>query len=143
MKIDRSSKLMSEPPAVAMGDIAFILIVFFLVCISQATETGRRQEIPKSESKKDKKLQSKNITVSLGKSTVVINGNPIPKDKVLIQLVALLKNKTRQQDRVVVVKTGKKKDTPYHFWIEITGLIEKAGGIITVQLEEEQTVQVK
>ena len=108
MKINRSTKLMSEPPAVATGDIAFILIVFFLICISQATETGRRQEIPKSESKKDKKLQSKNITVSLGKSTVVINGNPIPKDKVLIQLVALLKNKTRQQDRVVVVKTGKK-----------------------------------
>jgi len=143
MKIERSSKLMSEPPAVAMGDIAFILIVFFLVCISQATETGRPQEIPKSESKKEKKLQSKNITVAIGKQTVVINGNPIPNNQVLNHLTALLKNKARQQDRVVVVKTGKKKEAPYDYWIEITGLIEKAGGIITVQLEEEQTVQVK
>jgi len=143
MKIDRSTKLMSEPPAVAMGDIAFILIVFFLVCISQATETGRRQEIPKSESKKDKKLQSKNIVVAIGKDSVVINGNPIRVDRVLPQLTRMLKDRKKSQDRVVVVKTGKKKDTPYHFWIRVTGWIEEAGGVITIQLEEEQIVEIK
>ena len=143
MKIDRSTKLMSEPPAVAMGDIAFILIVFFLVCISQATETGRHQEIPKSESKKDKKLQSKNIVVAIGKDSVVINGNPIRVDRVLPQLTRMLKDRKKSQDRVVVVKTGKKKDTPYHFWIRVTGWIEEAGGVITIQLEEEQTVEIK
>jgi biopolymer transport protein ExbD len=143
MKIERSSKLMSEPPAVAMGDIAFILIVFFLVCISQATETGRRQEIPKSESQKDKKLQSKNISVAIGKESVLINGEPTSTDQVLAKLTSMLKGRKKPQDRVVVVKTGKKKDTPYFFWIRVTGWIEQAGGVITIQLEEEKTVQVK
>ena len=59
------------PNLTTFVDMLFILIVFFLVCISQATETGRPQEIPKSESQKDKKLQSKNITVDIGKESVV------------------------------------------------------------------------
>jgi hypothetical protein len=35
-----------------------------------------------------------------------------------------------------------KSDTPYHFWIEITGAIEEAGGTVTIQREEERTVTI-
>ena len=31
-----------------------------------------------------------------------------------------------------------RKDVSYERWIQFTGLIEKAGGIVTLQLEEEQ-----
>jgi hypothetical protein len=33
-----------------------------------------------------------------------------------------------------------KTDTPYHHWIKVTELIEQAGGVITIQREEEQQV---
>ena len=45
----RRNKLLAEPPAGASSDIAFILIVFFLVCASVQPEQGRPQEIPKTE----------------------------------------------------------------------------------------------
>ncbi|HCA49107.1 MAG TPA: biopolymer transporter ExbD, partial [Planctomycetaceae bacterium] len=33
-------------------------------------------------------------------------------------------------------------DTPYYHWVTVTEMIESAGGIITIQTEEEQQVVV-
>jgi len=141
MRLNRSTKLLIEPPAVATGDIAFNLIVFFLVCASSAPGSGRKQDIPRSESKADKSQQSENINVAIGRSAVFINGAPIRLQDFKPRLRALLKSKTRPADRIVVVQS--KPDTPYDHWIQVTGLIEEAGGIITLQIEEERSVTVQ
>jgi biopolymer transport protein ExbD len=133
-----ASKLMVEPPSVATGDIAFNLIVFFLVCASVQPDSGRKQSIPKSETKEEKTQQSENIEVALTRTTVSINGSPLPLKQFLPRLKTMLRNKPKPEDKVVVVKSS--KDTPYDHWITVTGWIEEAGGIITLQLEEEQTV---
>ena len=69
MKLRRNTNLLIEPPAVATGDIAFNLIVFFLVCASTQPDSGRKQSIPKSESKTEKEQQSENIEVALTRNT--------------------------------------------------------------------------
>ena len=139
MKLRRSqNKLLIEPPSVATGDIAFNLIVFFLVCASVQPDSGRQQDIPRSESKEEKTEQSENIEVSLTRTTVAINGTPLPSAQFLPRLKTLLRNKSKPEDRIVVVKSS--KDAPYQHWIQVTGWIEEAGGVITLQLEEERTV---
>lgn len=139
MRIRRGlSKLMVEPPSVATGDIAFNLIVFFLVCASVQPDSGRKQSIPKSETKQEKKEQSENIEVALTRTTVSINGSPIPTKQFLPRLKTMLRGKPKPEDKIVVVKSA--KDTPYDHWIAVTGWIEEAGGVITLQLEEERTV---
>ena len=57
MKLKRTS-LLVEPPASATSDIAFILIVFFLVCASVEPDKGRAQTLPRSEPEKEKEKQS-------------------------------------------------------------------------------------
>ena len=52
------------------------------------------------------------------------------------RLNSLLADKQNPGDRVVMLKS--RKDVSYERWILFTGLIEKAGGIVTLQLEEEQ-----
>ena len=42
---------------------------------------------------------------------------------------------------MVVVKS--QADVPYNHWIAMTEIIEKAGGIVTLLLEEEQTITVE
>ncbi len=134
----KKAKLLIEPPHSAMSDIAFILIVFFLVCASVQPDRGRSQIIPKSEEKEEKKEQSENVEVKLSRTAAFVNGEPVSSAMFLPKMQALLSEKTKEADRVVVVKS--KGDTPYHHWISITGMIEKAGGIITLQLEEEREV---
>lgn len=140
MKLTRQ-KLLVEPPSSASSDIAFILIIFFLVCASVQPETGISQNIPKTEEKEDKKQQSKNLEVSITPSSIVLNGDPLQLTEFSTRLTAALARKTREVDRVVVVKSA--PDTPYDQWIRVSQVIDQAGGVITLELESERTVTVQ
>ena len=69
---------------------------------------------------------------------VIMDGNPLSLNNFQPRIQSELAEKQREEDRVVVVKSS--KDTPYHQWIKVTDVIEQAGGIITLQIEEERTV---
>jgi len=141
MKIRRKrGDLLVEPSSSATGDIAFNLIVFFLVCASIQPDSGRKQSIPSSETVEEKSEQNENLEVLLTRNTVAINGDFVSMKQFVPRLKAKLAGKARPEDRVVVVKS--KPETPYLHWIQVTSLIEDAGGIITLQLEEEREVQI-
>lgn len=142
MKLERRlGKLLVEPAAVATGDIAFNLIVFFLVCASTQPDSGRRQDLPSSEKVKQEQ-KSENILVALSQSDkiVTVNGDQVKTPEFPARLVRLLQGKTRPEDKVVVVKSD--PNTPYTHWIAITTQIQDAGGSITIQREEERTISV-
>ena len=137
MKRRRTSDLLVEPPTSATGDIAFNLIVFFLVCASVQPDSGRKQAIPRSETK-EQKSQTENIEVLLTRTSVAINGNHVRAPEFPQRIKSLLDAKARPQDKVVVVKS--RPDTTYDHWIDITSAIEDAGGTITIQREEEREI---
>ncbi len=134
MKTRRTNKLFVEPPSSATGDIAFNLIVFFLVCASVQPDSGRKQSIPRAE--KQEQEESENIEVLLTRGAVMINKNPVPVAEFLPRIKALLAEKPRPEDKIVVVTS--KPEATYQHWIQITSMIEEAGGTITIQREEEQ-----
>jgi|TARA_B110000116_G_scaffold177074_1_gene153282 biopolymer transport protein ExbD len=129
---------MVEPPSSATGDIAFNLIVFFLVCASVQPDSGREQSLPRSDQESEEQTES--IQVQLTRNAVMLNGVIIRQNDFAIALSRSLKGKVRQEDRVVVVQS--KPDTPYSHWIIVTEMIELAGGIVTIQTEEVQQVVV-
>ncbi|MCA9113523.1 MAG: biopolymer transporter ExbD [Planctomycetaceae bacterium] len=140
MRKRKRTALLVEPPSSATGDIAFNLIVFFLVCASVQPDSGVKQSIPSSETVEKESEEAKNIEVSLTRNTVAINGIPVAQKDFVLQLQRKLEGKTNPEDRVVVVKS--KPDTPYFHWIAVTSAIEQAGGVVTLQMEEERTIQV-
>ncbi len=141
MKIRRrSSNLLIEPPSSATGDIAFNLIVFFLVCASVQPDSGRHQMLPRSEETEQKQEKDKNIEVVVKRQVALVNGDVVPAADFSARMAALLAGKPRPEDKVVVVKSD--DDVPYHFWMTVTSQIEDAGGIITLQIEEEREIQV-
>jgi biopolymer transport protein ExbD len=129
---------MVEPPASATGDIAFNLIVFFLVCASVQPDSGREQSLPRSDQESEE--QTENIQVQLTSNAVMLNGVVIGQNDFVIALNRSLEGKVRQEDRVVVVQS--KPDTPYSHWVIVTEMIEQAGGIVTIQTEEVQQMVV-
>lgn len=137
-----TKKLLVEPAAVATGDIAFNLIVFFLVCASVQPDTGKRQDLPRSEATKKQEQKNQNIELALTRtrSVVSLNGDPVKTPELRSRLRRLLEGKRTPEDRVVVVKS--KPDVPYDHWILMTTLIQDLGASITIQREEERTVTV-
>jgi len=136
MKIRRRNNLLVEPPHSSTSDIAFILIIFFLVCASVQPDSGRRQTLPKSEEQPQKKQESKNPTVVLTRDTLTFNDIEMDIKKFTTEINRILKQ--MKGDKVVVLQSG--PNTPYERWIYISDLVQKAGGTITLQLEEEQTI---
>ena len=137
---ERRNNLLIEPPASATGDIAFNLIVFFLVCASIQPDSGRSQTLPRSEEVDEQDIKNTEVQIFRNENTVRLNGGPIRTDELVPRLTVLLANKTREADRVVIVKSS--PDTQYYHWIRVTGMIEAAGGIITIQTVEEREVRV-
>ena len=140
MKLQRG-KFLVDPHASASSDIAFILIIFFLVCAAVQPETGIAQILPKTEEKTDKRDQSKNIEVSITPSSIVLNGSPLKLPEFSRRLTSALSRKTRDADRIVTVKSS--PDTPYPIWIKVSQAIERAGGIITLELESDRVISVE
>ncbi len=138
MKFRRQTKLLVEPPAVATGDIAFNLIVFFLVCASVEPEQGRAQVIPRAE-KESRQQQTKHLEVDLTRTAVFLNGNPLTVAQFEKQIRGSLADKAREEDRIVGIKC--KPDVPYAHWMNVSGAIEQAGGIVTLVREERVNVQ--
>lgn len=137
----RTSKLLVEPAAVATGDIAFNLIVFFLVCASTQPDSGRKQELPRSEKTKvEEKRENIELALTRSPTVVQVNGEPIKRAELAQHLKRLLAGKRRPEDKVIVVKS--KPDVPYEHWIGVTTLVQDLGASITIQREEEQTVTV-
>lgn len=140
MRTARRTKLLVEPPSSATGDIAFNLIVFFLVCASVQPDSGRLQVLPASETADDKQQQTENIEVQLTRTAVLVNGDAVLLPRFEALMKSLLAQKSSPDQKVVIVKS--RPDTPYHHWIRVTAAIEDAGGMITLQLEEEREVVV-
>ncbi len=138
----KKPELHTEPPAVLLTDMAFNLLIFFVVCASTEPSDGRRQDIPgSSQTATAQQQQSNHIEVQLTRATTSLNGDPIGLNEFPAKLKQLLQGKTRIDDRIVLIKSS--RDTPYEQWIRITGWIDAAGGITTLQMEEEQAVQVE
>lgn len=138
----RLNKLLVEPAAVATGDIAFNLIVFFLVCASTQPDSGRRQDLPRSEQTKQAETNKQNIELALTRTRAVVglNGDPVKLGELPQRLRRALEGKRRPEDKVVVVRS--KPDVPYDHWIAVTTLVQDVGASITIQREEERTVTV-
>jgi biopolymer transport protein ExbD len=134
-------RMLVEPPAAASSDIAFNLIVFFLVCASNTPHTGHPQAIPRSEQQQKEKSAARNVEVSIAPTRVLVNADPVDVRQLAGKISGLLAGKTSTSDRVVLVRSN--GDTSYERWIEITRQIERGGGIVTLQLEEEKRVELK
>ena len=130
MKLRRQS-LLTEPPASATSDIAFILIIFFLVCASIQEEDGRPQEIPNS----DKERQSKNpIRVNLDRQHIFLNKEQIAERKFKEKITDLLTQRVNEAEKTVAVRCD--PAVPYDRWMKVTAWIENAGGTIALMRKQ-------
>lgn len=126
-----------------LTDLAFNLLIFFVVCASSAQEQkGKPQQVPSTQSEtKQTDTKPQTVEVAMTRTNVTLNGKEVTIPELRTQVAALLANKTKPEDKIVEVKSA--KDTPYSVWIRVTGAIEEAGGVVTLQVDVEKDVIVK
>jgi biopolymer transport protein ExbD len=140
MKLKRG-QLLVDPPSSASSDIAFILIIFFLVCASVQPEDGHDQRLPRAEPEEEQQKQTKNLEVSITPTSIVLNGSPLNEATFPERITKELAERKREEDRVVILKSS--PQTPYTRWIAVSQVIDQAGGLLTLEVTEEKSIQVR
>ena len=122
MAVKKRARFSATIPTSTMADIAFLLIVFFLVTTSMTHDKGLGLTLPPHGS--STRIPSRNIT------KVWINAvGEIMHDQELVTLEMMgerIKNMTEQNENLIVsIKTA--PDAPYEFFVDVVDEIKKAG----------------
>ena len=112
MKVKTKSKASTAIPASSMSDIAFLLIIFFMLTTVFSQESGLKYELP--DSVKEVSLDQKNIEIYIDAFGVIImNEAVVSQDEVKTTVKT---TKMVQKDAFVVIKVDPK--TPYKYLVE-------------------------
>lgn len=120
-------------PTDSISDIAFLLIIFFILTTSIQRLTGFRTELPSGERAAVQQAE-KTPTVAVHDGTVALDGESVSLDQLRLKLEALqLHDKTNEAKVVILESAGA---VNYQQYFEVMAAISAAGGVVGVIQEE-------
>ncbi len=143
MKIPRSSdRETTEIDVSSFSDIAFLLIIFFIVTTAFLRVFGDKLNVPNAEPSKSKKEQ-KQLTITVDPDNIFYGEKA--NQVTLAQMRELLKDerfpKRKEKERLVTLNCS--KDVPYQRYFEVVTAISKAGGVLVLIEEDDSEAKKK
>jgi biopolymer transport protein ExbD len=124
---ERKSKVASEIPTASMADIAFLLLIFFMVSTTFRREQDRHLTFPKAEATQKQDEKRKNILHVWIEpdGAVYINDAAVPMDMVADVVLPLY----RASDRRLLISIRGDRDVPYRFINSLTVQLQEANAV--------------
>ncbi len=140
MGIQRRYRPVAEINMGPFADIAFLMIIFFILVTSLSKPLGRLIDIPASARQSDKITKGRpSVTILPDRilfGTDEKNLRPVGADQLRGKLFAMnLRGRTEQQ-RMVTVTVA--KGVGYESFFQVVAAISKAGGLLTLVDDQEQ-----
>jgi len=122
----------AEPhiPFIALADIAWQIIIFFLIGSTFVQNDSLNLDLPSASSQTQQQSSGETITVQASQGSLALNGQPVEMSQLLPKLQGMLAGKTTEQDRLVVLMGG--DDMTFQRNVDIMYAIQKAGGILVI-----------
>lgn len=121
--LQRRNRNNPEIPTSSMADIAFLLIVFFLVTTSLNQDKGIGMQLPPAgESKKIQKKNICNIWVNAEGRILINTEEEVPLD----QLRANVEQRLRENDKLIISLKAD-EETPYDTFINVLDELKLSG----------------
>ncbi|MBM4142034.1 MAG: biopolymer transporter ExbD [Lentisphaerae bacterium] len=124
----------SRVPIDSFSDIAFLLIIFFILTTSIRRLTGFNTELPAGD-KSATPTTEKTPTVGLQVDRVLFNDSPVSLEELKTQLLARKFASRPPGDRVVLLDAG--AEVVYQVYFEVMSIITAADGVVGILSEEE------
>ncbi|MCG3148810.1 MAG: hypothetical protein PCFJNLEI_02257 [Verrucomicrobiae bacterium] len=128
MRMPRRKRRGIVLPTASMGDIAFLLTIFFMVCSNFTKETGIKMELPQVPTVRQ--LEESAISVAIDEEgKIYLQGQEIPDaQSIELGVTALLEGRTDPTARLVMFKCDKAVDKAV--FEPVLDAIGKAGATI-------------
>lgn len=132
MELRKKKKITYSIPTASMGDVAFLLILFFLVSTVFSKEKGLKMLLPEKTTEQEKVVVVKENIITLAinpagevnAKTVGINEYLAPQDYDRIK--DIVEERLLARDTFLVVSLRASKDAPYKSMIEVLDRIKLA-----------------
>ena len=121
-----------EIPTASFADIAFLLIIFFILASVLAVTQGFVAEIPEGEKSQEK--QEKTTTVRLSDGKVTLNDDELTLDGLRARLAEMDLANQKGNDRIVLFEQAGADD--WQAFYEVWAAVNSAGGEVVIVLEE-------
>ena len=130
-KLGAKSRPSLEFSSGAMSDIAFLLIIFFIVATTMVQFYGFKVDIPAGEkgemSQETKTVKVQGKVLYWGEGKVTMN-------ELRVKLADLKLHKKKGQEKVVLLDAG--ESVPYQTYYDVMNSIAKAGGVVAILQED-------
>ncbi len=122
-------------PFIALADIAWQIIIFFLVASTFRHNYAMTVPMP-TASGDPSRIASKQIKIEAGEATLLLNGAPAKLETLEFDLATLLSEAHGEEDRAVAVFA--KDDLSFQRNAEILYAVQRAGGIVVISEERRE-----
>jgi len=119
-------------PVASFSDIAFLLIIFFILATTLVKTQGFYTDFPSGE--KSEKPPEKTTTVVLHSDKIVLNDDEVDMPNLRTKLKALKLDRKTGDAKVVMMEAPGKVE--YQRYFEVMAAITEAGGTICIVREE-------
>ena len=124
----------AEVPLAAFSDIAFLLIIYFLLATTLVQISGVETEIPSGE-KAESKEEKDPPTVQLQGERILYNEHHIDMKGLRTKLADLNLHKKTGNAKVVLLEAG--GNVTYQNYFDVMASISEAGGVTAILQEED------
>jgi len=128
MKPPRRRRVVPAVPLASMGDIAFLLTIFFILTSNFAKDDTRKISPPTA--RELEQMENQNLSVSIdSEGGVFFNGRPVGSaETVEAGVAAFLVGRQESRDRLVVFRCDRNVDK--QVFEPVLAAISRAGGVI-------------
>lgn len=122
MLVEKKKKRSSDIPTASLADIAFLLLIFFLVTTTIDVDKGIGLTLPaKGETTEVRKENIANLLIN-AQGEVALDNEPIE----IPQIESAIRQKIRQNEKLIVsVKAD--RDTEYRVYVRVLDQLKLAG----------------
>lgn len=131
-KFKRKQLSDADIPTASFSDVAFLLIIFFLLTTTLHKRAGFTTEFPSGEATQQQ-TTAKMLAISLHEDGITLNDQPVTMPQLEKRLSAAKLHEKKGDEKVVVLSaTGNVTYQPYY---EVMAMVSAAGGVIAIERE--------
>ncbi len=136
IKSFRKKKEESAVPTDSLSDIAFLLIIFFILATSIQKIVGFKTDLPSGQrNQQTQKADDKTPTVGLKGGRILFNEKEYSMTELKRELAGLRLATKSEERRVILLDSA--PDTGYQTYFEVMAAITAADGVIGILTEDE------
>jgi biopolymer transport protein ExbD len=133
MTRQRKHRRDSEVPVSAFSDIAFLLIIFFILATTLVQVSGVVTEIPSGEQSQDQQ-EAETPTVALKGDRVFLGEKRVNMKQLRRRLAEMKLHEKTGDDKVVLLEAS--GEVKYQNYFDVMASISAAGGVTAILQEE-------